>query len=83
MRAAAGHLQVMVGGTTEGGGPRTRVTSGMDRAAGAAHSGGAAQSLQALQSAVARKTAPQPGSLVASARPDRAALPLDEDFKDF
>jgi methyl-accepting chemotaxis protein len=87
MRATAGELQVLVGGSTEAGAQRAfgkhelgsaGIPTRTPPAAGASTS----QSLKTLRLAVARRAAPT-GNLVTAGKPDPAALPLDEDFKDF
>ena len=91
MKGVAGQLQALVGGGELNAG---RETSGRHPASlkpGAApvatipKIGGHSRSLAALQSAVSRKTSPEPaaGVPVAAGKPDRSALPLDDDFKEF
>ncbi|HTQ53346.1 MAG TPA: methyl-accepting chemotaxis protein [Bryobacteraceae bacterium] len=85
MRAAVGELHDLVGGTAESGEPRTAATPAQPRLAAARKSDATASSLQALKSAVARQNQPPAPQLTAvmAAKPDRHAIPLDEDFKDF
>ena len=91
VKSVVAQLQTLVGGNN---GDHSRATSRYLKARPKTVSGAeaAAQkgsnnrlSLKALHAAVSRKTAPAPaaGILAAAGRPDRSALPLDDDFKEF